>query len=111
MMIPIQICEWCARAARNVIPFLAALALFLGAGAVTPALAQTHRVSGQVVSNGESVIGASVLVKGTATGTVTDVDGLFTLQARPQDVLVVSAIGYETKEVAVEGRTSLNIDA
>ena len=109
-MFPIQICEWRTRAARNVIPFLAALALFLGAGAGTPALAQTHRVSGQVVSNGESVIGASVLVKGTTTGTVTDVDGLFTLQARPQDVLVVSAIGYETKEVAVEGRTSLNIE-
>ena len=108
-MFPIQICEWRARAVRNVSAFLAA-ALFLGAGASVTALAQTHRVSGQVVSSGESVIGASVLVKGTTAGTVTDVDGLFSLQARAQDVLVVSAIGYETKEVPVDGRTSLVIE-
>ena len=91
--------------------FLVAAVLFLGAGAVTTASAQngTNRVSGQVLSNGESVIGASVLVKGTTVGTVADVDGFFSLQARPNDILVVSAIGYETVEVPVDGRSVINV--
>ena len=50
------------------------------------------------------------LRNGSSIGTVTDVDGLFTLQTAPQDILVISAIGYETKEVAVEGRSNLNIE-
>ena len=84
------------RIAAFVRPLVVVAALFLGAGAVTTASAQggTNRVSGQVVSNGESVIGASVVVKGTTVGTVADVDGFFSLQARPDDILVVSAIGY-----------------
>ena len=109
-MLLIQICEWRRRAAGTLFPLLAAVALFLGAGAAISVSAQTRRVSGQVLSNGESVIGASVIVKGTTTGTVTDVDGSFSLQALPQDVLVFSAIGYETKEVALDGRTSLTVE-
>ena len=122
-MIPNQICERRGRAGRFISlgkMFLAVAVLFLGLGAAPTASAQsrTHRVSGQVVSNGESVIGASVLIQGTSIGTiqgtsigtVTDVDGLFTLQTAPQDILVVSAIGYETKEVPVEGRSNLNIE-
>ena len=114
-MIPNQICEGRGRARRSISlgkMFLAVAVLFLGLGAAPTASAQsrTHRVSGQVVSNGESVIGASVLIQGTSIGTVTDVDGLFTLQTAPQDILVVSAIGYETKEVPVEGRSNLNIE-
>ena len=102
-MIPNQICEGRGRARRSISlgkMFLAVAVLFLGLGAAPTASAQsrTHRVSGQVVSNGESVIGASVLIQGTSIGTVTDVDGLFTLQTAPQDILVISAIGYETKE-------------
>ena len=114
-MIPNQICERRGRAGRFISlgkMFLAVAVLFLGLGAAPTATAQsrTHRVSGQVVSNGESVIGASVLIQGTSIGTVTDVDGLFTLLTAPQDILVVSAIGYETKEVPVEGRSNLNIE-
>ena len=109
-----KICErrsWGGWLAAFVRPLLVVAALFLGAGAVTTASAQggTNRVSGQVVSNGESVIGASVLVKGTTVGTVTDVDGFFSLQARPNDILVFSAIGYETKEEAVNGRTVIHV--
>ena len=114
-MIPNQICERRGRAGRFISlgkMFLAVAVLFLGLGAAPTASAQsrTHRVSGQVVSNGESVIGASVLIQGTSIGTVTDMSGLFTLQTAPQDILVVSAIGYETKEVPVEGRSNLNIE-
>lgn len=72
-------------------------------------LAQTTRVSGKVVDDtGESVIGASVVVKGTTVGTVTDVDGKFSMNV-PSDkkTLVISLLGMKTKEVAVG--TNLNI--
>ena len=113
-MFPIKICEKRSITGRGVsllTPLLVAAVLFLGAGTVWTALAQsrTNRISGEVLCNGESVIGASVLIKGTTTGTVTDVDGRFTLMTAPQDVLVVSAIGYETKEVSVDGHSTLNI--
>ena len=88
----------------------AVLAVFIGASAGSLAVAQnTHRVSGTVVSNGESVIGASVMVKGTTQGAVTDVDGFYTIQTTPGAVLVFSAIGYEPQEVNVAGRTKIDI--
>ncbi|GAB6120669.1 SusC/RagA family TonB-linked outer membrane protein [Dysgonomonas termitidis] len=66
-------------------------------------VAQTTRISGTVVdSNGEPVISASVVVKGTLTGTVTDPDGNFTLNVPDgSKTLVVSLIGMVTQEVAV----------
>ena len=72
-------------------------------------LAQTTRVSGKVVDDtGEGVIGASVVVKGTTVGTVTDVDGKFSMNI-PSDkkTLVISLLGMKTKEVAAGA--SLNI--
>lgn len=58
---------------------------------------------------GETVIGASIIEKGTKNGTITDLDGKFTIQANPQAVLVISFVGYQTQEVKLKGRTSLNI--
>ncbi len=76
----------------------------------TGALAQ-NKVSGTVVdANGEAVIGASVVVKGTSTGTVTDLDGNFTIPNVPQNgSLVVSYVGYATQTVPVGGKSSINI--
>ena len=52
---------------------------------------------------GESIIGASVLQKGTTNGTVTDLDGNFTLTVPNKNaVLVISFIGYLTQEITVE---------
>ena len=48
----------------------------------------------------ERVIGASVVIKGTTNGTVTDIDGLFTLNAPDGAILVISSIGYRTTEVS-----------
>lgn len=65
-------------------------------------VAQTTQVSGTVLDDtGETVIGASVVAKGTTTGTITDLDGNFTLDI-PSDkkTLVISLIGYKPKEVA-----------
>ena len=56
-------------------------------------------VTGNVKDNaGEPIVGASVLIKGTSTGTVTDINGNFTIQkANPSDVLVISSIGFTSK--------------
>ena len=91
--------------------FRIAVALVICAAFSLQAFAQnaTNRVSGTVVSNGEPVIGASVMVKNTSVGSATDLDGNFTIQAASDAVLVVSAIGYQTKEVAVNGASTLNI--
>ena len=82
--------------------------LFVGIGLVT---AQITKVTGTVISeeDGLPVVGASILVKGTTVGTVTDMDGKFTLSNVPSSAktLVVSFIGMATQEVAV--KANLNI--
>ncbi len=104
-----QFAERCSASASR-FRLAAVLAVLIGASAGSSAVAQnTHRVSGTVVSNGESVIGASVMVKGTTQGAVTDVDGFYTIQTTPGAVLVFSAIGYEPQEVNVAGRTKIDI--
>lgn len=67
--------------------------------------AQTQKLSGTITDSetGETLIGATVLVKGSSTGTVTDVDGKFTLDVDLTEakVLVISYLGYEKQEVVV----------
>lgn len=58
---------------------------------------------------GEPIIGANVVVKGTDNGTITDVDGNFTLQAAENAVLQFSYIGYISNEVAIKKQTQLNV--
>ncbi len=71
----------------------------------------TKTVSGVVkdAATGESIIGASIVVKGTTIGTVTDLDGTFTLDVPADAVVEVSCIGYSTVEVSVAGKTTLNV--
>lgn len=79
--------------------FLLSMMIF-GAGA----FAQGERTITGVVKSQEDmelIPGVSVLVKGTTRGTVTDIDGEFTLQVSDGEVIVASFIGYETKEVSV----------
>src|SRR5690606_8175475 len=69
-------------------------------------------VSGNVTSSsdGLGLPGANVLVKGTFTGTVTDLDGRYSLSVpNATDTLVFSSIGYITQEIPVNGRTSINV--
>ncbi|MDR1683247.1 MAG: TonB-dependent receptor [Candidatus Symbiothrix sp.] len=78
---------------------------------VSPIYAQqSHAISGTVSSKGETLIGASVVEKGTSKGTVTDVDGKFNLQVGANAQLVVSYIGYKTKTVSVGKQSILNIE-
>ncbi|MCS2488697.1 TonB-dependent receptor [Bacteroides fragilis] len=76
--------------------------LFMGIGLVT---AQTQKVTGVVISeeDGQPVVGASVLAKGTTVGVITDVDGKFTLSGIPSSAktLQISYIGMQTAEVAI----------
>ena len=67
---------------------------------------QAVSVKGQVVdSNGEPIIGASVLEKGTNNGVITDIDGNFTLKVRSQNsVIVVSYLGYKTAELSASDK-------
>ena len=58
---------------------------------------------------GEPIIGANVVLKGSATGVVTDVDGNFSMSVSGNDVLMVSYIGYNSLEIPVKGQKSLNI--
>ncbi|WPV02458.1 SusC/RagA family TonB-linked outer membrane protein [Mucilaginibacter sp. cycad4] len=68
------------------------------------------KLTGKVVDEkGEPLVGVSIRIKGTTTGTQTDANGNFTLDVQPNTVLTVSYIGYGTKEVAVGGKSTITI--
>lgn len=85
---------------KRVLFILASLFLW-----VDLAMAQIARVTGVVISqdDNEPVVGASVLLKGTTVGSITDIDGKFTITNVPKDAktLIVSFVGLRTKEVPV----------
>lgn len=59
--------------------------------------------------NGETIPGVNVLEQGTSNGTITDLDGSFTLEVADNAVLVFSFVGYMTQEVAVQGQSTINV--
>lgn len=73
--------------------------------------AQSITVEGTVTGNldSEVLIGASISVKGTTMGTVTDIDGKYSLSVPSDAILVFSYLGYETEEVAVRNRSLINV--
>ena len=93
---------------------LTALRLWLAAGLLflsSFAIAQQKTVSGRVTdAKNEPLVGASVTVKGTNTGTTTDESGRFTLSVpNDQAVLIVSYVGLDTKDVTVKGVTNMDV--
>lgn len=74
-------------------------------------LAQTSKtITGKIVSTqGEPLIGVNIVIKGTATGTATDLDGEYSLTASSDDVLVFSYTGYRTQEIAVGAQSQINV--
>jgi len=69
-----------------------------------------QQISGKVIDDtGEGLIGVSVLVEGTTSGTVTDIDGNFTVEAPSDAVLVFSYVGFETQSVPVNGQSNINL--
>ena len=94
---------------RHFTSLLLALLLVGNAFATPP---QEVRVSGQVTSSedGQGIPGVNIVVKGTQSGTVTDVDDRYSGSVSENNaVLVVSSIGFDTQEVPVNGRTSIDI--
>ncbi len=85
------------------------LALLLMLCGATVAFGQLN-ISGKVTDrDGEALIGASIMVKGTTNGTVSDIDGKFKLSAPGDATLVVSYTGFSTSEVAVNNQTDITI--
>ncbi len=84
------------------------LLLFLGLTGTM--YAQERSVTGQVTFNGDPAIGATVLVQGTASGTVTDIDGNYQITVPGNDaILVFSYTGYRTENVAVGDQSVINV--
>jgi len=95
----------------SVKPMLFWLSVFLFFS-VNAALSQ-KTVTGKVVSktNNQPVVGASVVVKGSKTGTQTNAEGTYSVKvSKESDVLVVSFIGYDPVEIPVAGKTSLDVE-
>lgn len=75
-----------------------------------PMITDNKKITGKVTDEkNEPIIGANVVVKGSTTGTITDMDGNFTLEVPDQATLLVSYIGYTPKEVAVKNQNNLSI--
>ena len=87
------------------------LTTLLVAVSMLTATAQNQTVTGTVTSaaDGETLIGATVMVKGTNTGTVTDFDGQYSVKIAKGQTLVVSYIGFETKSIKYTGQTTINV--
>ncbi len=71
---------------------------------------QTKIVTGQIVDvRGEPIIGANIIVKGTTNGTVTDINGRFSIEADENSVLQISYIGYLSQEITVGNRQTIQV--
>ncbi len=72
---------------------------------------QILQVTGQVIDTetGEALIGVTVIIKGSSTGTVTDVNGNYEINAEPNSILIFSYTGMKSQEVAVGGRSTVNV--
>ncbi len=74
------------------------------------AFAQKISIQGTVKSSGgESLPGATIVIKGTTTGGITDIDGHFSISALASDILVVSFIGFEAQEIPVGTQSIINV--
>ena len=73
--------------------------------------AQSRTINGKVIDakNNEAIIGASILLKNTNQGTITDIDGYFSINADQNSILIISYIGYATQELTIKDQTIFNI--
>lgn len=89
-----------------------ALLFVLGLFFAATLMAQQVTISGTVrdASNGDGLPGATLVIQGTSTGTATNYEGYFELEASPGDVLIVSFVGFEPLQVAVTNQLNYTID-
>ena len=76
-----------------------------------PLFAQKKIISGKVVNetDNEPLSGVSVILKSSQSGVITNNDGNFKIEANPNDVLLVSIVGFSSQSIPVKGRTEINI--
>ena len=73
--------------------------------------AQSHTVQGIVKDiKGEPVVGVTVLIKGTITATMTDVDGNYSIKTEPNTTLVFSSVGFISQEIPVGGKSRISVE-
>jgi TonB-dependent starch-binding outer membrane protein SusC len=84
------------------------LPLFILLATLTTALAQ-KKITGKITDADGGLPGATVAVKGTSTGVVTDVDGNFSIDAPANSTLVISSVGYTTQEITVGNSTVIDV--
>ncbi|WP_067151796.1 SusC/RagA family TonB-linked outer membrane protein [Pseudotamlana agarivorans] len=71
---------------------------------------QQNEVRGQITDNtGMPLAGVTIVIKGTRSGTTSDFNGSFSIYSKSNDVLIFSFVGYKTQEVAINGRSKLDI--
>ncbi len=87
-------------------PYFAGLAFLLCHSML---MAQTKTVKGKVVDKTEPLVGVTIVVKGTTTGTVTDAQGMYSIKASEGARLIFSSVGYTTQEVAIGDQTEINV--
>ena len=80
------------------------------AQSVSPAVQQSKKVTGRVSDSQGPLIGATVMVKGTSNGVVTDIDGNFNLNVAPGSTLVISYVGYVTQEITVGNQSFISVN-
>ena len=86
------------------------LLLVMMLGVCVPALAQQMKITGKVTdTGGEPLIGVSVRVDKSGNGTVTDLDGKYSIEAPVKSVLMFSYIGYENAKETVDGRKVIDV--
>ena len=90
-------------------PLMIAMLLLLCTPFVTVVYAQSFTVTGTVADSQGGVPGVNVKVKGSTTGTITDMDGKFTLSVPQGSTLVISYIGYHPQEIKIRKRTALHV--
>ncbi|MCQ2110620.1 MAG: SusC/RagA family TonB-linked outer membrane protein [Bacteroidaceae bacterium] len=75
------------------------------------AFAQTIEVTGKITDSatGESIPLAGIQIKGKSTGSSSDIDGFYRINAASNDVLMVSSLGYKTQEIEINGRKVINV--
>lgn len=78
---------------------------------IVQAYSQSFTISGTITDreSNEPLIGAGILVKGVGRGTITDMDGKYSLEVKRGETLVFSYVGYQSTEIAITNQRTLNI--
>lgn len=86
--------------------YLLTIGLFLS---LITTQAQNPTINGTVSGDGLPLAGVTIIVKGTNTGTITDFDGKYEIAAKTNDVLIFSYLGFNTREITIKEKTSINV--